>query len=212
MPPWPSMPDPAGKLKRDLDGLPILSTRQQESLLRLARLAIRSHWHPELICDLQQAQAELPLAQEPVACFVTLHKRGELRGCIGCLEPEKPLADALVYFAQAAAFGDPRFVALSEAELDECQLSISLLGPLQPIPTQTRAQVLQALLPEADGLWLQSPGHRATFLPAVWRELPDPEEFLDHLLHKGGWSLTGWPQEMQGFRYRSLEIAENGTK
>lgn len=212
MPPWPSMPDPDGKLRQGQNGLPLLSTRQQESLLRLARLAIRSHWHPELNRDLQQAQAELPLAQEPKACFVTLHKRGELRGCIGCLEPEKPLADALVYFAQAAAFGDPRFVALSEAELDECQLSISLLGPLQPIPAQTRAQLLQALLPEEDGLWLQSPGHRATFLPAVWRELPDPEEFLDHLLHKGGWSLTGWPQEMQGFRYRSLEIAENGTK
>ena len=205
------MPDPAGKLKRDLDGLPRLSTRQQEKLLSLAHLAIRSHWHPELIHDLQQAQAQLPLAQESMACFVTLHKRGELRGCIGCLEPEKPLADALVYFAQAAAFGDPRFAALSEPELDECQLSISLLGPLQPIPAQTRAELLQALIPKADGLWLQSPSHRATFLPAVWRELPAPEEFLDHLLRKGGWSLTGWPQEMQGFRYRCLEIAENST-
>lgn len=206
------MPDPAGKRRQDQDGLPILLTQQKASLLRLARLAIRSHWHPELTHDLQQAQAELPRAQEPMACFVTLHKRGELRGCIGCLEPEKPLTDALIYFAQAAAFADPRFAALSEAELDECQLSISLLGPLQPIPAQTRTQLLQALIPKTDGLWLQSPGHRATFLPAVWRELPDPEQFLDHLLRKGGWSLTSWPQGMQGFRYHSLEIVEYGIK
>jgi len=206
------MPDPDRPLRpRREDGLPILPTEQQERLLSLAHLAIRSHWHPELTHDLQQAQTQLPLAQEPMACFVTLYRQGELRGCIGCLEPEKSLADALVYFAQAAAFRDPRFAALSEAELDECQLSISLLGPLLPIPAQTRAQLLQALIPKEDGLWLQSPGHKATFLPAVWRELPDPEEFVDHLLHKGGWSLAHWPQDMQGFRYRSLEIAKNST-
>ena len=206
------MPERDRSPRQDRDGLPILPTQQQESLLHLTRLAIRSHWHPELIHDLHQAQAELPLAQKPMACFVTLHKQGELRGCIGCLEPEKNLADALVYFAQAAAFYDPRFAALREAELDECQLSISLLGPLQPMPAQSRAQLLQTLIPEEDGLWLQSPGHRATFLPAVWREIPDPEEFLDHLLRKGGWSLMHWPLEMQGFRYRCLEIAENGIK
>ena len=211
MPPWPSMHEPEPSQRQSPDGLPELPRQQQESLLSLARLAIRSHRHPELIHDLQQAQAELTLAQKPIACFVTLHKRGELRGCIGCLEPEKPLAEALVYFAQAAAFRDPRFAALSETELDKCQLSISLLGPLQPIPAQSRAQLLQSLIPKEDGLWLQSPGHRATFLPAVWRELPDPEEFLDHLLHKGGWSLAHWPQDMQGFCYRSLEIAENST-
>lgn len=208
MQPLPSMHEPEPSQWQSLDGLPALPRQQQESLLSLARLAIRSHWHPELNHDLQQAQAELPLAQEPIACFVTLHQHCELRGCIGCLEPEKPLAEALVYFAQAAAFQDPRFAALSETELDECQLSISLLGPLRAIPAQTRRQLLQALIPKEDGLWLQSPGQRATFLPAVWRELPDPEEFLDHLLHKGGWSLAHWPQDMQAFRYRSLEIAE----
>lgn len=181
-------------------------------MLRLARLAIRSRWHPELASDVAAAQAELAHGQQPIACFVTLHEGGDLRGCIGCLEAEQPLAAALVYFAQAAAFSDPRFPPLQEAELQHCQLSISLLGPLSPIPASSRQQLLAHLTAHRDGLWLQSPGHRATFLPAVWRELPDPDQFLNQLLRKGGWSPSQWPTTMQGYSYQTLEFAENGSE
>lgn len=177
-------------------------------MLRLARLAIRSRWHPELAADIAAAQTELAHGQQPIACFVTLHKEGELRGCIGCLEAEQPLAAALVYFAQAAAFSDPRFPPLQETELDLCQLSISLLGPLSPIPASSRQQVLAHLIAHRDGLWLQSPGHRATFLPAVWRELPDADQFLNQLLRKGGWPINTWPSELAAFRYQTVEFGD----
>ena len=180
-------------------------------MLRLARLAIRSRWHPELAADIASAQTELAHGRQPIACFVTLHEEGELRGCIGCLEAEQPLADALVYFAQAAAFSDPRFPPLQETELAHCQLSISLLGPLSPIPAASRQQVLAHLTAHRGGLWLQSPGHRATFLPAVWRELPEPNQFLNQLLRKGGWSIDAWPATMQGYSYQTLEFAERET-
>ena len=194
------------------EGLFSLTVEEQSAMLRLARLAIRSRWHPELASDVAAAQAELAHGQQPIACFVTLHEGGDLRGCIGCLEAEQPLATALVYFAQAAAFSDPRFPPLQEAELQHCQLSISLLGPLSPIPASSRQQLLAHLTAHRDGLWLQSPGHRATFLPAVWRELPDPDQFLNQLLRKGGWSPSQWPTTMQGYSYQTLEFAENGSE
>lgn len=194
------------------EGLFSLTVEEQSAMLRLARLAIRSRWHPELASDVAAAQAELAHGQRPIACFVTLHEGGDLRGCIGCLEAEQPLATALVYFAQAAAFSDPRFPPLQEAELQHCQLSISLLGPLSPIPASSRQQLLAHLTAHRDGLWLQSPGHRATFLPAVWRELPDPDQFLNQLLRKGGWSPSQWPTTMQGYSYQTLEFAENGSE
>ena len=194
------------------EGLFSLTVEEQSAMLRLARLAIRSRWHPELASDVAAAQAELAHGQQPIACFVTLHEGGDLRGCIGCLEAEQPLAAALVYFAQAAAFSDPRFPPLQEAELQHCQLSISLLGPLSPIPASSRQQLLAHLTAHRDGLWLQSPGHRATFLPAVWRELPDPDQFLNQLLRKGGWSPSQWPTTMQGYSYQTLEFAENGSE
>lgn len=128
-----------------------LTTEEQSAMLRLTRLAIRSRWHPELAADIAAAQTELAHGQQPLACFVTLHEGGELRGCIGCLEAEQPLADALVYFAQAAAFSDPRFPPLQETELAHCQLSISLLGPLSPIPAASRQQVLAHLTAHRGG-------------------------------------------------------------
>ncbi len=187
-----------------------LDVNEQAAMLRIARLAICSHWHPERLGELVLAQERLANAQQPMACFVTLHKAGELRGCIGCLEADKPLAAALVYFARAAAFSDPRFAPLDEEELESCLITISLLGPLLPIPATTRQQLLEALEPTRDGLWLQSPGHRATFLPAVWRELPDANQFLNQLLRKGGWPTNSWPTSLQGFRYQTLEFGESG--
>lgn len=181
---------------------------EQAAMLHLARQAIRSHWHPEILDDLARHQSQLTEAHQPIPCFVTLHKAGELRGCIGCLEADRPLAEALVYFARAAAFSDPRFAPVDENELESCHITISLLGPLSPIPATTRQQLLEALEPNRDGLWLQSPGHRATFLPAVWRELPDANQFLNQLLRKGGWPANGWPTSLQGFRYQTLEFGE----
>src|SRR5574344_816048 len=184
-----------------------LTTEEQSAMLRLARLAIRSRWHPELAADIASAQTELAHGRQPIACFVTLHEGG-LRGCIVWREAEQPLADALVYFAQAAAFSDTRFPPLQETELAHCRLSISLLGPLSPIPAASRQQVLAHLTAHRGGLWLQSPGHRATFLPAVWRELPEPNQFLNQLLRKGGWPINTWPSELAAFRYQTVEFGD----
>ncbi len=181
-------------------------------MLRLARLAIRSHWYPEFASDITAAQAELTHGQQPLACFVTLHDaQGELRGCIGTLQAERPLLAAVVFYASAAAFSDPRFPPLSAKELPRITVSITLLGPLTPLVTSTRQELASALQPHQDGLVLQAGPHSATFLPTVWRQLPTPEQFISALLRKGGWPHEGWPQGIQAWRYAGIEFTESTT-
>jgi len=174
------------------------------AMLTLARQAIRAYWsqgNNHVVCSLMHGD------QKP-GCFVTLRKHGELRGCIGTLEQDMPLQQSIPYFARAAAFQDPRFPPLTKDELTDCVISISLLSEREPIPAGSKEELLAALTPFTDGLWLSDGYHRATFLPAVWRELPDKNEFIQHLLRKGGWSPQGWPVQMKAWRYQSIEFSE----
>ena len=174
------------------------------AMLALARQAIQTHWSPG---NAQVANNLVHGDQKP-GCFVTLRKHGELRGCIGTLEQDMPLQQSIAYFARAAAFQDPRFPPLTKDELTDCVISISLLSERDPIPAGNKEELLAAITPFTDGLWLSDGYHRATFLPADWRELPDKNDFIQHLLRKGGWSAQGWPAQMKAWRYQSLEFSE----
>ncbi|MFC3913209.1 AmmeMemoRadiSam system protein A [Pseudaeromonas sharmana] len=189
-----------------------LSDDVRQTLLRLARQAIASHWQPQLQAQLDALVHDIPGGEQPLACFVTLHLHGELRGCIGCLEPTGPLASSLIRYARAAAFEDPRFPPLRQSELPQCTLSLSLLGPLAPLPAGSRQELTAALTPGVDGLWLISPGHKATFLPAVWHELPGRPEFINQLLRKGGWPAGTWPEKLQAWRYSATEVSEQPSR
>lgn len=191
---------------------PALSPAQATELLALCEWAIRSRWEPVFHAELAARQGRIPLAAEPIACFVTLHKAGRLRGCIGCLQADMPLAEALVHYAQAAAFSDPRFPPLTAAEWPDCTLSLSLLGPLQPLQADSEAALLSQLRPGIDGLWLQDERHSATFLPAVWRELPDAHQFVQQLLRKGHWLGAPWSSELRASRYQVLELTADQSQ
>jgi hypothetical protein len=124
--------------------------------------------------------------EEPRACFVSLHRDGELRGCIGSLEPRGPLFQELVSCARAAATRDPRFDPVGPMELDELDVEVSVLSPLEPLPARDEAEALARVRPGVDGLVLQAAGRAATFIPAMWEQLPDPASFLRHLRRKAG--------------------------
>ncbi|WP_159084404.1 AmmeMemoRadiSam system protein A [Dongshaea marina] len=177
-----------------------LNSEQQQQLLDLARWAIASRLG-EVI---EQPRVNLP--DETVACFVTLHKGGQLRGCIGCLEPQYPLVQGVINYARAAAFDDPRFPEVRLDELDKIELDISILSPLESVSAQ-RADLIESLRPGVDGVVLESGGRRATFLPQVWQELPAVELFLKHLLRKGGWSH--WPPEAKAYRYQVVHYQDD---
>jgi hypothetical protein len=133
-----------------------------------------------------EAPAGEPWLLERRACFVSLHGAGGLRGCIGSLEPRGSLFQELVSSARAAATRDPRFEPVVPAELDGLDVEVSVLSPLEPLPAADEAEALHRLRPGVDGLVLEADGRAATFIPAMWEQLPDPREFLRHLRRKAG--------------------------
>jgi len=170
--------------KRPCDDAPPLTREEETLLLDLARRAIASEWRSDDPTPPIRTESE-PL-QRPSATFVTLRKSGQLRGCIGSLESNRPLHDSVWTNARSAAFRDPRFPPLEPDELSAIQIEISLLSPLAPIPFDSEEDLLTTLRPGTDGLLIEDDNKRATFLPSVWESLPTPHQFLDELRQKAG--------------------------
>lgn len=140
--------------------------------------------------------------REHLACFVTLHHQGELRGCIGHLEATRPLVSEIAQDAYAAAFQDPRFPPLVYRELEHLDIEISVLGQPQAMEFRDQQDLLQQLHPGVDGLILRSPdGRQGTFLPSVWDSLSEPAEFLAQLKRKAGLATDYWAPGIQVARY-----------
>lgn len=182
--------------------LPDASARR---LLDIARASIRhglQHGRP-LELDLAQETADLQAVR---ATFVTLQRRGLLRGCIGTLEPRTPLAQDVADHAYAAAFEDSRFTPLQPRELESLEVHISILTPAVPLPCHDEADLLRQLRPGVDGLILQEGRRRATFLPSVWEDLPAPADFLAHLKRKAGLEDGYWSPNLQFWRYETERV------
>ena len=143
----------------------------------------------------------------PGASFVTLRAGGELRGCIGSLTARRALGLDVAANARAAALEDRRFPPLGPHELAQLMIEISLLTPPEALPVRSRSELLAALTPGVDGLVLEDDGHRATFLPAVWEQLPDPEAFVGQLERKAGLGAGSWSSARRFHRYRTESIA-----
>jgi hypothetical protein len=137
----------------------------------------------------------------PGATFVTLTRDGQLRGCIGSLEAHRPLEQDVRANAIAAAFRDPRFAALTVAELPRTRVEVSLLTVPTPISFSSEADALRQLRPNIDGVILTAGNHRGTFLPQVWEQLPEPRQFLANLKQKAGLPANWWSAEVQLQRY-----------
>ena len=148
-----------------------------------------------------------PALAQDGACFVTLRRSGDLLGCIGSLTPRQPLGIDVAHNAAAAGFDDPRLPVLTRRDLPLMQVHVSVLGPLTRLPVRGWAELRDQLRPGVDGLLVEDPRHRATFLPAVWQSLPAPEAFLDALWRKAGLSPRGWPSELQVSRYVVEELS-----
>ena len=105
---------------------------------------------------------------QPAATFVTLHHNESLRGCIGSLQAYRSLVEDIAGNAYSAAFQDPRFSPLKEAELAGLEVEHSVLSAPQEIEDcQTKQELLESLVPFEDGLIISDGLRRATFLPSV---------------------------------------------
>ena len=183
-----------------------LTRAGQILLLDLARASIR-HGLQEgrpLTVALEELAAELVV---PRASFVTLEKRGRLRGCIGSLEAWRPLAVDVAENAFAAAFRDPRFPPVRGDEAGDLEIHLSLLTPAVAMTFSSEADLLSQLQPGVDGLILSEGPYRGTFLPSVWAELPTPQLFLTQLKRKAGLAADYWSPGVRIWRY-TTEMVE----
>lgn len=148
-----------------------------------------------------------PSLLEPRSCFVTLHLNKRLRGCIGSLTAIQPLIVDVTVNAFKAAFQDPRFSPLTPTEFEHLELEISVLSPAQVLTVTDEADLLAKLQPGVHGLVLSDQGHRATFLPSVWQQLPNPKDFVIHLKNKAGWTNDYWSNSMKVETYTAELIS-----
>lgn len=124
--------------------------------------------------------------QQPGASFVTLYLDGELRGCVGSVEPRCSLGCDVARNAVIAATQDPRFTPVSPAELDCIRLSVTVLHPLQPLIYADEEDLLQKLRPGVDGVLMTWQMRRSLLLPQVWENMDDARDFLRALIYKAG--------------------------
>lgn len=145
---------------------------------------------------------------EPGATFVTLRRRGQLRGCVGSIQPHRLLLEDVRANARAAAFHDIRFAPVEPDEYPEITVEVSLLSPCEACEFGCEDDALAGLRPGIDGVVFEYRGRRSTFLPQVWEQLPNPWDFLAHLKSKAGLPPSFWDPDVRLWRYTVSKWAE----
>jgi AmmeMemoRadiSam system protein A len=185
----------------------MLSESDRKTLLAIAREAITAAAHQTAVPNINLNTLP-PALREPRATFVTLDIDHELRGCIGGLYADAPLAQDVQRHAIAAATEDPRFPPLSTHEVAIVHIEVSVLTPPEPVPHQSPDELLHTLRREVDGVILVSGWQRSTFLPQVWERVPDPINFLDMLSEKAGGPPDLWRDPATEILRYQVEIFE----
>ena len=175
-----------------------LTSAEKETLLKVARQSLEQKLREEKLPPLDLA-SQTPRLQAEGASFVTLTINGKLRGCIGTLEAYRPLIEDVREHALAAALNDYRFSEVQPKELDKTDIEISYLTAPKALEYTDADDLLTKLRPRVDGVVLMDGSRRATFLPQVWEQLPNAEEFLGHLCSKMGLSGDAW-------RHKKLDV------
>ncbi len=185
-----------------------LTPQEKQILLQLARQALEAGVCGEPLPPLDFSTLT-PILRADGASFVTLTRGGELRGCIGALEPYQPLAEDVREHAVAAALEDYRFPRVQENELIKIKVEVSRLTLPAALEYTEAADLLEKLRPGVDGVILRDSFHRATFLPQVWEKLPDKAAFLSNLCYKMGAAPDTWKRKhLEVLTYQVEEFHE----
>lgn len=183
-----------------------LAPDQAELLLDTAEIAIRTCLdgirYPGP--DVERLPERL---RQPCGAFVTLHVDGRLNGCIGNVDSDQPIGACIPKLAIQAAFDDPRLPRLRRQDLPGLEIEISLLSPRTAVPCSTQAELFEHLTAGLHGLIITSGRLHAVFLPSVWKQLPEPDDFVVQLLAKAAIATGTWPDDLQAevFTVESFE-------
>ncbi|HEV7484235.1 MAG TPA: AmmeMemoRadiSam system protein A [Thermoanaerobaculia bacterium] len=162
-----------------------LNEEQRKTLLRIARQSIAAvleggspDWKGD---DFDET------LRQPAGAFVTLTRDGDLRGCIGSIRAVEPLYKAVVSSAISAAFRDPRFPPLVPGELEQLELEISVMGPIE------RVANVEDIVVGRDGLIISRGAYAGLLLPQVATEYSwDRQTFLEQTCRKAGLPPDAW--------------------
>jgi AmmeMemoRadiSam system protein A len=187
-----------------------LNEAQKVTLLRIARNSLAHGLRFGCAAEIDVGAME-PCLCEKRACFVTLTRERELRGCVGALEARQPLVQEVATSAFNAGFCDPRMQPLQQSELPEIHIEVSVLSPLEDLPVVSEEDLHRRLQPHVDGVVLVEGPMRVTLLPKVWENLPDPAVFVMHLKRKAGLPDSYWSPTLRFLRYRAQLLAEAGA-
>ena len=161
-----------------------LSTEEKEWLLKAARASIAKTLG---VPGVDPGEPPEGIAKLKTGVFVTLHKRGQLRGCIGMIESRKPLGNLVREIAVSSATSDPRFTPMIGPEIEEADIEISVLGPPQKISG------VDDIVVGRDGLIVENGPFRGLLLPQVAMEWGwDAHQFLEHTCQKAGLENDAW--------------------
>lgn len=172
-----------------------LSLDERQYLLALARKSIHNHVEGLPLPEIEETSLTENLAAFG-ASFVTLTISGHLRGCIGSLEAYQSLVEDVREHAVAAAFEDYRFSPVTRDEFSTIEIEISRLTQPVSLDYSSPDDLPGLLRPGVDGVILKDGYRRATFLPQVWEQLPNPEDFLTHLCAKMGAPSDLWRKKL----------------
>jgi hypothetical protein len=169
-----------------------LNNTEKKYLLGLARETIENYIKTG---EITEPHTENQKLKEMRGTFVTLEKKGQLRGCIGHIVAVQPLCLDVRDNAISAATEDPRFRLVVEEELDLIEIEISVLTAPEELKTKSAKETLEKIRPGVDGIILEYKGRGATYLPQVWEQLPKKEQFLESLCMKAGLSPGDWKEK-----------------
>jgi AmmeMemoRadiSam system protein A len=170
----------------------LLTPDEERTLLRLARVTLEA-WikNESKDVDLEMFDLTEPLSSRAGA-FVTLHHEGKLRGCIGYIEPIKPLYEAVMDNARNAATNDPRFPKVTVTELPYVDVEISVMSPLRKIDS------VDEIVIGEHGLVIKKDYNQGVFLPQVAVEQKwNLEQYLEGICRKAYLPTDAWKEDAE---------------
>lgn len=183
-----------------------LNEEEKKELLMLSRKTLETYYLSGKIFEYTPINSRLK--ELHLGCFVTLKKRGNLRGCLGNFSSKTPLYLNIQKMTISSAKEDPRFDPVKHSELKDIDIEISVIYPMIEIKNLDEIQVGR------DGLYVEQGFFRGVLLPQVATEYGwDREEFLSHTCIKAGLPPNAWKNtQIRIFRFEADVFGEKDYK